>query len=225
MTQIDELVKRARSVADHAFSGTPQFVAELADAIESQSAELTRLRDRNAELVKQFEAHDELLHQCLDERDSYKDRIAVLESAALGIIPADAVEGGYIKPKLGWTCFHCGDTFTTPGAAQDHFGCEPSNDPACKIKVGEERGLVMALRRAESRIASIEATVRELREALTTMRDAVQQWCDAVDRDSSWDGWDHHFKAVKWELLPATNAALAASESVGKSEGENDGVE
>lgn len=55
-------------------------------------------------------------------------------------------------PALGWTCFHCGETFTTPGAARDHFGCDQSDDPACRIKVGEERGLVMELRKAEAEI-------------------------------------------------------------------------
>jgi hypothetical protein len=55
----------------------------------------------------------------------------------------------YLMPAHGWTCFHCGETFTTPSSARDHFGCEPCADPACRIKVGEERGLVMALRKAE----------------------------------------------------------------------------
>ena len=58
-------------------------------------------------------------------------------------------------PPDGWVCFHCGERFTTVGAARDHFGARPSDMAACKIKVGEERGLVMALRRAE-------ATIREL---------------------------------------------------------------
>lgn len=58
-------------------------------------------------------------------------------------------EEWYQKPKHGWTCFHCGETFTTEGAARDHFGFEPSADPACRIKAGAERGLLMALRRAE----------------------------------------------------------------------------
>jgi len=49
-----------------------------------------------------------------------------------------------------WTCFHCGETFTTRGLARDHFGFDPSCDPACRIKVGAERGLVMALRKAEA---------------------------------------------------------------------------
>ena len=58
----------------------------------------------------------------------------------------------YPMPAHGWTCFHCGETFTTPGSARDHFGCEPCADPACRIKVGEERGLVMALRKAEKEL-------------------------------------------------------------------------
>lgn len=53
-------------------------------------------------------------------------------------------------PERNWTCFHCGETFTTPGSARDHFGFDPSSDPACRIKLGAERGLVMALRKAES---------------------------------------------------------------------------
>ena len=51
-----------------------------------------------------------------------------------------------------WTCFHCGETFTTQGSARDHFGFDPSCDPACRIKIGAERGLVMALRKAEREI-------------------------------------------------------------------------
>jgi hypothetical protein len=47
-----------------------------------------------------------------------------------------------------WECFHCGEHFTSVGAAQDHFGTTPEDQAACKIKVGEERGLVMSLRRA-----------------------------------------------------------------------------
>src|SRR3546814_10219541 len=60
-------------------------------------------------------------------------------------------EDRYAMPAYGWTCFHCGDTFTTPGSARDHFGFDPSFDPACRIKVGEERGLVMALRKLEAK--------------------------------------------------------------------------
>lgn len=62
---------------------------------------------------------------------------------------SDAVEWVYNRPKHGWVCFHCGDVFRTPGAARDHFGFSPAATPACRIKVGDERGIVMALREAE----------------------------------------------------------------------------
>lgn len=55
----------------------------------------------------------------------------------------------YEKPPHGWTCFHCGETFKTEGGARAHFGFDPSRDPACRIKIGAERGLVMELRKAE----------------------------------------------------------------------------
>lgn len=62
----------------------------------------------------------------------------------------------YQKPAHGWTCFHCGETFTTPGSAQDHFGATPTAQPGCVMKVmlGGERGLLMALRLAEQQLAT-----------------------------------------------------------------------
>jgi len=61
----------------------------------------------------------------------------------------------YAKPANGWTCFHCGETFTTEGSARDHFGPHPYSEPGCVIKVslGAERGLLAALRRAEELLA------------------------------------------------------------------------
>lgn len=80
----------------------------------------------------------------------------------------------YKAPLQGWTCFHCGETFTTAGAAQDHFGVVPSADPACRIKVGEERGLVMALRK-------LEAERDELQVRLTALRVGADE-ADCVER-------------------------------------------
>lgn len=34
----------------------------------------------------------------------------------------------------------------------------------------------------------------------------ASDWCEAVARNSSWDGWDHHFKRMKYEVLPALSA-------------------
>lgn len=62
----------------------------------------------------------------------------------------------YEKPALGWTCFHCGETFTTVGGAQDHFGADPSKEPGCMLKVslGAERGLLMKLRALEDELTT-----------------------------------------------------------------------
>lgn len=39
----------------------------------------------------------------------------------------------YQTPPHGWTCFHCGETFTSIGKAKDHFGEEPIDTPICII--------------------------------------------------------------------------------------------
>ena len=61
----------------------------------------------------------------------------------------------YPMPLDGWVCFHCGERFTTVGGARDHFGARPTDMAACLIKIGEERGLLMALRKAEALIREI----------------------------------------------------------------------
>ena len=53
-------------------------------------------------------------------------------------------------PRDGWVCFHCGERFTTVGGAQTHFGRRPIDTPGCLIKVGEERRLLMEIRRLET---------------------------------------------------------------------------
>ena len=58
-------------------------------------------------------------------------------------------------PPDGWVCFHCGERFTTVGGAQVHFGRRPRDTPGCMIKAGEERGLLLEVRR-------LEAALREL---------------------------------------------------------------
>lgn len=71
-----------------------------------------------------------------------------------------------------WTCFHCGETFTTVGSAVDHFGTTPNAKPGCLIarvplengtntQIG--RGLLMALRAAEAEIADLRRAIGEPR--------------------------------------------------------------
>ncbi|MFA7308382.1 MAG: hypothetical protein WC026_17125 [Hyphomicrobium sp.] len=191
MTQIDELVKSLRvdvwALDEDEWCDT---ASRAADALEAQSAELARLRERNAELIKSYDLAMSRSNAWRDRAEKAETRNAELERESR------EYEGTII-----------------------HFEAAIERNAELEKERDSDKLMVDFLADT-ARIASIEAIVRELREALTTMRDAVQQWCDAVDRDSSWDGWDHHFKAVKWELLPATNAALASSESVVKSEGE-----
>lgn len=70
----------------------------------------------------------------------------------------------YPMPPHGWTCFHCGETFTTVGSARDHFGIEIDAFPGCIIRhmhpgtvapvpLGEEKGLLMELRIAQKELA------------------------------------------------------------------------
>ena len=61
----------------------------------------------------------------------------------------------YPMPKDGWVCFHCGERFTTPGGARIHFGARPTAMAGCLIKVGEERGLLMEIRRLEAALAEL----------------------------------------------------------------------
>jgi hypothetical protein len=51
----------------------------------------------------------------------------------------------------------------TPGSARDHFGGDPSKEPGCLLKVehGDERGILMALRRKEDEIESLERALAE----------------------------------------------------------------
>lgn len=65
------------------------------------------------------------------------------------------VIGTYPRPKHGWTCFHCGETFHTVGAARDHFGHDPMAEPGCRIKVGEELGLLIELRKSQKDFADL----------------------------------------------------------------------
>lgn len=54
-------------------------------------------------------------------------------------------------PQHGWTCFHCGETFTRESEAADHFGHSQLQEAACIVRVqhGGERGLLAALRKSE----------------------------------------------------------------------------
>lgn len=62
----------------------------------------------------------------------------------------------YVMPADGWVCFHCGERFTKIGAAEDHFGGRPSDLTGCQIKAGDEKGLLMSLRREQNKLRWLE---------------------------------------------------------------------
>lgn len=66
---------------------------------------------------------------------------------------------------MGWTCFHCGETFTIIGLARAHFGPNPDTEPGCAVRVGvgEERGLLMALRGVEQERDELKVRLMSLR--------------------------------------------------------------
>lgn len=72
-------------------------------------------------------------------------------------------EDTYNAPPHGWTCFHCGETFTTPGSARDHFGTTPDEKPGCvlKVELGGQRGLIMELRRLQDQVRDLLADVSD----------------------------------------------------------------
>jgi hypothetical protein len=86
----------------------------------------------------------------------------------------------YAKPAHGWTCFFCGETFKTEGSARVHFGADPGAKPGCQIRVayGAERGLLMALRKAEDELAEIRS------EHLGPMGDAYKMVASLQGRHS-----------------------------------------
>jgi|GEM_PF-3574626 len=51
-----------------------------------------------------------------------------------------------------WRCFHCDEVFTDEHSAKLHFGMDQCKDPACKIKMGAETSLLVALRKAEQEL-------------------------------------------------------------------------
>ena len=64
-----------------------------------------------------------------------------------------------------WRCFHCGEKFTTPGGAADHFGA-PDKIPGCllKVEIGNERGWLMEIRKLEKFVADACNKINSLEE-------------------------------------------------------------
>ncbi|PWJ88446.1 hypothetical protein C8D77_111169 [Mesorhizobium loti] len=65
----------------------------------------------------------------------------------------------YDDAAHAWRCFHCDEVFTDERCARDHFGRDETCEPACQIKMGAERSLLTALRRAENDAADAWAAI------------------------------------------------------------------
>lgn len=61
----------------------------------------------------------------------------------------------YPQPEHGWTCFHCGETFTDRHLARDHFGHYPSAYPACQLAPEHVRRELRLFRCQEGALAPI----------------------------------------------------------------------
>ena len=138
--------------------------------------------------------------------------IAAVDAHRKAVTDAMPWPDTYPMPAHGWTCFHCGETFTTPGSARDHFGCAPCADPACRIKVGEERGLVRALRRVEEELArraqpasGLADDARKIVEALVFIKARTN---GIAERTQEFGSHDNACAAVK---LAAATLPLAES--------------
>lgn len=72
----------------------------------------------------------------------------------------------YKQPEHGWVCFHCGETFKNTGSARDHFGETPKEVPGCIIKAGNEKGLLMELRRTQKQLTKIKEAAAYIKNEL-----------------------------------------------------------
>ena len=83
----------------------------------------------------------------------------------------------------------------------ESYGCD---------KHGEDAYQGCAMCDLERLAAEIER-LRAERDALLRM---LAEWCVAVDNDSSWDGWDHHYKYARYRPGPMRAALDAAIQEV-----------
>lgn len=139
-------------------------------------------------------------------------------SFALGGLVNDPQTNTYTFPPWGWTCFHCGENFRTIGTARDHFGMDQSYDPACRIKLGQERLLVMALRKAERELERYRAEDTDLHREIHSMSSSHAQALIREEERGYAKGLADGRKGVDGLLhgMAAANMALkAAQESLG----------
>lgn len=67
-----------------------------------------------------------------------------------------------------WRCFFCGETFSRPEDAAEHFGAPHGDDAACRIKAHEGH-IVHALRKAQKELARYRAEDSDLMRSILTL--------------------------------------------------------
>lgn len=195
--QIVKLTKDARTMAiamDRTFSDSnaANTWRAVANALESQAAELTRLRERNAELEKVIAwANNSLFgsHEFFLSINGGKDNEHHLDEGIENLKQHNRDYWSRIAELEG------------------------------NIKHKTELGAVLSAAHLQNRarIASLEATVREMREALTDLVADVRDY-ERVNNLSPAPG-----RKDCWQSVTRADTALASSESVVKREGEKDG--
>jgi len=165
-------------------SGDSKSIKAVESALHHSST-IPQLRARINEITDRHKACNDTLGEIVDSTDDGTDSGKMRFSAtlhrecvnvarkALGMEPIPdevlTLPETYEYPMHGWTCFFCGETFKTIGSARDHFGNTPLSQPGCQIKVGEERGLLMALRRAEEELTRYRADDSDVMRQMNNM--------------------------------------------------------
>lgn len=108
------------------------------------------LMERAAKALKVFTGHDSYPNLKHHYGEKWWEPMDKLRLELVAAVAAKAP---------GWRCFHCDEVFTDERCARDHFGRDETCEPACKIKMGAERSLLTALRRAENDAADAWAAI------------------------------------------------------------------
>ena len=139
---MSDLIERAKKFQDHLRDTNSQEAEELVGEL---IAEVERLQEK-----VQFEQD-----LCIEVNEKAIEQI---ESLTKELEIANGLKGGtYRSPENGWTCYHCGITFRTPGGAQDHFGARPKSMPKCKYHDSDVEKL-------EAQLTESQEKVKELKE-------------------------------------------------------------
>lgn len=91
-------------------------------------------------------------------------------AAAPSLVPPPETVGdeawSYDKPEHGWTCFHCGETFTETNRARDHFGHSIAALPACQVPAEHVAAELRRFRVVEEELRDVLSRLYTFREML-----------------------------------------------------------